>query len=196
MKRNWMIATALAATTVAGAHAAAAQTPAPTPTPTPTERTRPQPPSPTASAPRSSADQEFLAKATEGGLKEVELGKLASQKASNADVKAFAARMIDDHGKGNAELARIAGSSAPKPAPEKLAPPTKLTTATGADFDRAYMAEMVMAHQNTVAMYEKQLRDGQDEAIKKFVSEKLPTVKDHLEKARAVQAKVGMPTTE
>ena len=190
MKHTWIIATALAATTVVGAGAAAAQTPAPT------DRTRPQPPTPTATAQRATVDQEFLAKATEGGLKEVELGRLASQKASNVDVKAFATRMIEDHGKANAELARIAGNSAPKPAAEKLAPPAKLTTATGADFDRAYMAEMVMAHQNTIALFEKQARDGQDEALKRFVTEKLPTVRDHLEKARALQAKVGMPTPE
>lgn len=190
MQHTWMIATALAATTVVGAHAAAAQTPAPT------ERTHPQPPSPTATGQRSTVDNDFLTKATEGGLKEVELGKLASQKASNADVKAFANRMVEDHGKTNAELARIAGNSAPKPPADKLAPPAKLTTATGAEFDRAYMAEMVMAHQNTVALFEKQSREGQDEAIKRFVTEKLPTVRDHLEKARALQAKVGMPTTE
>lgn len=194
MKHTWIIATALAATTAVGANAAAAQTPAPTPAPT--ERTPPQPPSPTATTQRATVDQEFLAKATEGGLKEVELGRLASQKASNAEVKAFATRMIADHGKTNAELARIAGNTAPKPSAEKLAPPAKLTTATGADFDRAYMAEMVMAHQNTVALFEKESRDGQDEALKRFVTEKLPTVRDHLEKARALQAKVGMPTTE
>ena len=195
MQHTWMIATALAATTLVGAHAAAAQTPPP-PTPAPTERTRPQPPNPTATAQRSTVDSDFLAKATEGGLKEVELGKLASQKASNADVKAFANRMVEDHGKTNAELARIAGANAPKPPADRLAPPAKLTTATGAEFDRAYMAEMVMAHQNTVALFEKQSRDGQDEALKRFVTEKLPTVRDHLEKARALQAKVGMPTTE
>jgi putative membrane protein len=190
MQRTWMIATALVATTVAGAHRAAAQTPAPT------DATRPQPPTATAPMQRTTVDRDFLAKATEGGMKEVEWGRLASQKASNVEVKAFATRMIEDHGKSNAELARIAGSDAPKPAADKLAPPAKLTTATGADFDRAYMAEMVMAHQNTVALFEKQSRDGQDEAIKRFVTEKLPTVRDHLEKARALQAKVGMPTTE
>ena len=108
MQHTWMIATALAATTVVGAHAAAAQTPAPT------ERTRPQPPSPTTTTQRTTVDNDFLAKATEGGMKEVELGKLASQKASNADVKAFANRMVEDHGKTNAELARIAGNTAPK----------------------------------------------------------------------------------
>jgi len=190
MQHTWMIGAAIAATIVVGAHAAAAQTPAPT------EVTRPQPPSPPPTTQRTMADNDFLAKATEGGLKEVELGKLASQKASNADVKAFANRMVADHGKSNAELARIAGTTVAKPAAEKLAPPAKLTTASGAEFDRAYMAEMVMAHQNTVALFEKQLRDGQDEALKRFVTEKLPTVRDHLEKARALQAKVGMPTTE
>jgi putative membrane protein len=53
-----------------------------------------------------------------------------------------------------------------------------------------------MAHQNTVTLFEKQSREGQDEALKRFATEKLPTVRDHLEKARALQAKVGKPTSD
>ncbi len=194
MQNTWMIAAAFAATSIAGAAGAAAQTPPPRePTPVPREQTRPQPPSST--MPRAGADHEFVTKATEGGMKEVELGKLAAQKASNAEVKAFANRMVTDHGKSNSELASVSGSMH-KPDADKLTPPAKLATATGADFDRAYMAEMVSAHTATVALYEKQSREGSDEKLKKFATEKLPTVRDHLEKARALQAKVGMPTTE
>jgi putative membrane protein len=178
MQKRWIIAVALAA--MGGSFVAQAQTP------TPADRAQ------TPAAQRSTVDQEFITKALEGGTKEVAMGKLAAQKATNADVKAFANRMVTDHTKSVAELAALTRMSAPSA--DKMTPPAKLTEANGADFDRAYMAEMVAAHQATVALYEREVREGTDEALKKWANEKLTTVRDHLEKARATQAKVGTTT--
>src|SRR3954449_12666765 len=55
----------------------------------------------TGSANRMGADSTFLTKAAVGGMAEVKLGHLATQNASNADVKAFGQQMVDDHGKAN-----------------------------------------------------------------------------------------------
>src|SRR5438477_9018471 len=49
----------------------------------------------------ASADEKFIKDAAMGGQAEVELGRLASTKASNPDVKQFGQRMVDDHGKAN-----------------------------------------------------------------------------------------------
>ena len=54
------------------------------------------------------SDQSFVMKAAEGGLAEVELGKLAAQNATSDDVKKFGQRMVDDHGKANDELKSLA----------------------------------------------------------------------------------------
>ena len=178
MQKTWIIAAALAV--MVGSYVAQAQTPAPA--------DRAQAPA----AQRSTVDQEFVTKALEGGTKEVAMGKLAAQKATNADVKAFANRMVTDHSKSVAELAALTRMSAPSA--DKMTPPAKLASANGADFDRAYMAEMVSAHQATVALYEREVREGTDEALKKWANEKLTTVRDHLEKARATQAKLGTTT--
>jgi|SRR5215813_11482355 len=56
----------------------------------------------------SPADQNFAKKAAEGGLAEVELGKLATEKASSDDVKKFGQRMVDDHSKANDQLKLLA----------------------------------------------------------------------------------------
>jgi putative membrane protein len=50
-------------------------------------------------------DRLFAALAAQGGMAEVELGKLAQQKSRNDAVTAFAKRMVDDHGNSNAQLA-------------------------------------------------------------------------------------------
>src|SRR3954471_8787386 len=53
---------------------------------------------PTMSSPASStsADAKFLKEAADGGMAEVELGQLASEKASSSDVKHFGQRMVED----------------------------------------------------------------------------------------------------
>jgi putative membrane protein len=56
----------------------------------------------------NSDDSDFLKKAAKGGMAEVELGKLALQKASSPDVKEFADLMIRDHTKANRELTALA----------------------------------------------------------------------------------------
>src|SRR5690348_16339814 len=55
-----------------------------------------------------SMDHTFIMKAAEGGLAEVQLGKLAADKGSSEQVKQFGQKMVDDHGKANDELKTIA----------------------------------------------------------------------------------------
>ena len=56
----------------------------------------------------SSADTEFVQKAAAAGKKEVEHGKMAASKASNAQVKAYAQALVKDHTAANQELMGIA----------------------------------------------------------------------------------------
>src|SRR3981081_579941 len=50
----------------------------------------------------------FSSAAAQGGLTEVELGRLAVQRGSNPAVKSFGQRMIEDHSRANDELQSIA----------------------------------------------------------------------------------------
>jgi putative membrane protein len=56
------------------------------------------------------SDHDFVMKASAAGKAEVEAGQLALTKASSADVKQFAQRMIDDHSKANDELTQLVQS--------------------------------------------------------------------------------------
>src|SRR6476646_6778040 len=57
---------------------------------------------------QQSADHQFVMDAARGGMAEVELGKLASEKAESAQVRQFGERMVTDHGKANDELKSLA----------------------------------------------------------------------------------------
>src|SRR5688500_14725755 len=55
------------------------------------------------------SDAEFVTAAASGGMLEVELGKVASQKGAAAEVKKFGDHMVTDHSKANTELKSLAG---------------------------------------------------------------------------------------
>jgi putative membrane protein len=61
-----------------------------------------------ASTQPSSEDTAFVQKAAESGMMEVEHGKMAASKASNAQVKAYANKLVKDHTAANNQLMSLA----------------------------------------------------------------------------------------
>jgi putative membrane protein len=146
----------------------------------------------------ATADHAFATAAAEGGLAEVELGKLAADHATNADVKKFAQRMVDDHGKANDELSKILTQkniTAPTSLKGKeKATYDKLAKLNGAAFDKAYMDAMVKDHEKDVKEFERESTSGKDPDLKAFAAKTLPTLQDHLKMARDTHAKLGTGT--
>ncbi len=138
----------------------------------------------------SAADKKFVREAAQGGLAEVELGKLATEKASNDEVKKFGQHMVDDHTKAGDELKEVASSKGIQIA-QQLSAKDKLTKErlsklSGEQFDKAYMADMVKDHTQDVADFERESRSGVNPDVKDFAAKTLPTLKDHLRQAREI----------
>ena len=143
----------------------------------------------------SSADKTFTMKAAQGGMTEVQLGQLASDKATSPDVKDFGAKMVTDHGKANDELKGIATAKG-LTLPDKLdakhqAMVDKLSKLSGAEFDKAYVAGMVKAHKEDDALFSKEAKTGGDADIKAF-ADKTDTsvIKMHLSMIEDIQSKM------
>jgi predicted outer membrane protein len=64
----------------------------------------------------------------------------------------------------------------------------QLRTIDGASFDRAYMDEMVAAHEKAAASMEVQASSGRETAS--VATGALPTVRHHLEMARELDAQL------
>lgn len=137
-----------------------------------------------ASAAMSSMDKKFVMEAADGGMAEVQLGKLAASKATDQKVKDFGQRMVDDHTKANTELMSIAGTKGITPpadvSAKHKAMMNKLSGMSGAAFDKAYVAEMVKDHRKDVADFQKEANNGKDSDVKAFASKTLPTLQEHL----------------
>jgi len=129
-----------------------------------------------------------------GGMAEVDLGQLAASKASDADVKQFGQRMVDDHGKANDELKSWASSKSVM-LPTELdskhkADHARLEKLSGAAFDKAYMAAMVADHNEDVAAFQRAAKSAKDSELKAWVAKTLPTLQDHQKSAKEISGKV------
>lgn len=131
----------------------------------------------------AAAPAAFVTKAGNGGLFEVESSKLALQKAQRADVKTFAQKMVDDHGKANQELAAEAQKAGVQ-APAKLDARhqqrlDKLSAANGPGFDEAYLGAQRSAHRDAVSLFQAYARTGDNADLKQFASRTLPVIQEH-----------------
>jgi putative membrane protein len=140
-------------------------------------------------------DTHFMKKAAEGNTAEVELGKLAEEKASNQQVKQFGERMVNDHSKANEELQKIAeskGVTLPNtPSAKDKADETRLSKLSGERFDRAYMAEMRKDHTKDVSEFRMESKSAHDPQLKQFAEQTLPTLESHLKEADSIKTTQG-----
>lgn len=150
-----------------------------------------------ASAQRSKmSSAEFVKKAAEGGMAEVAAGKLGSQKATSPEVKAYAQKMVTDHGKANKELmaaAKTKNLEVPtEPGMMHKGMAEKLEhQKADADWDEDFMEQMVRDHEKTVELFQQASTDmGVDADLRTWAKGTLPTLQMHLKDAKALEAKL------
>jgi len=130
-------------------------------------------------------DAEFVKMAASGGMHEVELGKVAADKAKDPAVKQFGQQMVTDHGKANEELkktAKNAGLEIPDKMLEKHQKEfDRFKNLTGDQFDREYVKHMIKDHEEDVAEFTRASKEAKNPAVKEFATKTLPVVQKHLE---------------
>ena len=139
--------------------------------------------------PLADADRKFVTEAAAGGMFEVQVSKLAADKATDPAVKTFASMLVTDHSNANDELKAFASAhdvtlptSLPK---DKQAQLDKLQKATGKDFDKQYaQAVGIKDHKQDIAKFEKASKDAKNPELKAWVDKTLPTLKEHLAAAQ------------
>jgi len=147
----------------------------------------------------AASDNAFAIKAAQANMAEVDLGKLALQKAMSDDVKKFAQMMVDDHSKALDELKGVAGTknitlpTAIDAEHKKLS--DRLSKLSGAGFDREYMQAMVDGHRKVAADVRKESQSGADPDLKAWAGKVLPTVEAHLKQAETVNRGVHSATS-
>lgn len=143
------------------------------------------------------ADAKFVRTAAQSGMMEVRMGQLIKESAQSKQLRDFGDKLVTDHTKANQELNQIAarkGVSPPsQPAEKHEKMLDQLSKLKGAEFDRAAQKHAVMHHQEDVQLFEKASQTLKDTELKAFAQKTLPTLKEHLDMAKKLQAEA---TTE
>jgi len=137
----------------------------------------------------------LLFEAFQDGMGEILLSKLALQKTSDAEVRQYAQRMINDHTRANTQVEQLAQKkniALPHEVPaEQVRAYIRLSQLSGQAFDKAYMGNNVNVHEKDVASFKVHAQNENDADIRAFAVETLPVLTTHLEQAQKINSRLN-----
>ncbi len=121
------------------------------------------------------ADQAFVAKVSQGGMFEVELGKVAAEKGATQEIRDNGVTEAHDHALVGAKLKSVAAESGihfdSKLNAEFQGKLDKLSALSGPAFDKAYVAEMEHVHEVDGGLFAQEAKAGGTSAFRAFAEE-------------------------
>jgi len=144
-------------------------------------------------------DTQFARAAAQGGMAEIQLGKLADARGANEAVKAFGERMVVQHGAAGDQL-KAAAQKENMMLPASVNPKDQLTydrlaRLNGSAFDRAYARDMVEDHEKDLQAFQNEANNGNNENIKAFAAQTIPMIQEHLNQAREMLKAVSQSSS-
>ncbi|MEL7589297.1 MAG: DUF4142 domain-containing protein [Prolixibacteraceae bacterium] len=142
---------------------------------------------------KQEADAQFLVNAAEISLEEIQLGKLAQQKGTTAQVKELGKLMEDVHTKSLIDLKALANSKTitipMSPTDDAQNAYETLNEKSGIEFDKAYADMMVSEHKDAIDIFEKASTNSNDADIKNWATVSLANMRTHLDHSIDLQKK-------
>ena len=121
-------------------------------------------------------------------MEEVQVSRLAAERAGNPQLRQFAQRMVQDHETVNRELRALAQSKGVDLTAEALENRQwdKIAQKKAKEFDEDYVEHLVEAHDDSVDLFEKASK-SEDSEIAAFASKHLPTLQQHYSHAKELE---------
>jgi putative membrane protein len=130
-------------------------------------------------------------------------GAMALKKATNADVKSFAKMMMGEHHAlrlQGQQLAKKLNVTPQAPASDPLVPIAQQETSAlestpkGAQFDKTYIDNEVTVHKAVIDLANTAHDKAQNQELKALIEKAKPVIQKHLDRAEAIQKKLGQAT--
>ncbi|WP_298737900.1 DUF4142 domain-containing protein [uncultured Chitinophaga sp.] len=140
---------------------------------------------------QSKTDRDFMMKAAQSNIAEIQAGQLAAIQGSTDIVKRFGTMMVNDHTMALNELDSIVKrdirDSLPKePDAEHKLLAQQLQNLKGKEFDEAYLQSQVKDHETAISLFETEVSQGEHPALKAYATKTLPKLRMHLDHARSL----------
>jgi putative membrane protein len=159
-------------------------------------------PAPTAEAPpvapavTPSQTQAFANQAAQTDMLEIQIGKIAQTKSSDADVKSLAKMLIDDHTKTTQQLKDWAAANPGMSLPVAIDADTQaqidhIANTDAATFNDTFLDAVVDGHEKAISAFKDYAESGDNAALKAWAAKTVPTLQTHLQKAQSVRDKIN-----
>jgi putative membrane protein len=136
-------------------------------------------------------DSKFLTEVLHIDLAEVRMGQLAQQRGSSEAVRDYGKKLEADHSRAlekTSALAKDLGVPIPsEPKAEALEQYAALEKLSGQAFDTSFVGHMIMGHEKALELFTEQTHANPNKELMAFATERLPTLREHLEIAQSLQ---------
>ena len=147
-------------------------------------------PSPEASSKKTSAS--ILAQIHQADLKEIAIGKIAEEKASTDEVRAYAVQLVNDHTNADQMVlatAQKTGAHLRGVATARSKTDQKLSSASGAQFDRMFLEQTSADHKKLMSELQQGREDASDDDIEALIDKIMPILQQHHDLAQILLKK-------
>ena len=149
-----------------------------------------------AQTPPSTRTRDFAQAAASSDLFEIREGQVATAQSQDPQVRAFAQEMIEAHTHtSQALMAAVAASGLTPPSmalsADQAAMLGALQSQKGPDFDRTYIRQQALAHQQALVVTQAYANGGPDANVRQVAQSKVPVIQRHLQMALQMKAASG-----
>ena len=140
--------------------------------------------------------REFVQAAASSDQFEILAADTALTQSANPDVRAFAARMLQDHeqlAKAVRDAAMRSGMKPPEMAmsADQAQMLGALQSVSGKEFDTLYFKQQTLAHRSALAVEQMYAQSGDDPNLRQLASSAVPLIASHGEMAKQASTKLG-----
>lgn len=145
----------------------------------------------------ASGAQAFVNKVAASDRFEIEASKLGPSSAASAQVMDFSRQLVAAHTASTAKLKAIVAKDASgividdQLSPAQQATLEDMKSKKGYIFDAAYLAALTYGHDQALTELKNYAASGDNPALEEFAAGLIPTVTEHLEKAKSLTGKIG-----
>ncbi|MCZ4061592.1 DUF4142 domain-containing protein [Pantoea sp. LMR881] len=148
------------------------------------------------SARLSAGDEKAVKDMAQANINEIAAAKIALSKAQSSEVKAFAQRMVEDHGAALTKVQAVAqqkGVALPtEPDAKHKAMAANMEKQSGGAFDKMYMENAgTKDHQMVLSKLQSDARNIKDPDVKALADAHTPVVEQHLKSAQQMSMPAG-----
>ena len=151
-----------------------------------------------AQTPIPPSPKDFVMATTQSDEYEIMAAQVADVEAKDPHVRAYAQEMVRDHTRLNEEMrqaAMTAGLSASSRgmSSDQAMLLSSLQSLRGAEFEKAYVRQQVLAHEQALAVMKSFSIEGAEPNLRKSAQSALATIRDHRKKAEQLSSDVQKP---